>query len=135
VSLQYADDTLFFSDCEFVYLRNLRIVLSLFENISGMRINFNKSEFIPLILEEVVVHLIGHTLICCIGSLPFRYLGAPLHIEKLKREDVQPLVDKLVKRITGWRGKLLAYSNRLTLIKSCLTSVTVYLISSIKFPK
>jgi hypothetical protein len=48
---------------------------------------------------------------------------------------VQPLVDKLVKRMVGWRGKLLAYSSRLTFIKSCLASILVYLLSFIKFPK
>jgi hypothetical protein len=110
-------------------------VLSLFESISGMRINFNKSEFIPLNLGDELVHEIGHSLLCCTGSLPFRNLGVPLHFKKLKREDVQPLVDKLVKRITGWRWRLLAYSSRLNLIQSCLTSVPVYLLSFIKFPK
>jgi hypothetical protein len=59
------------------------------------------------------------------GCLPFKYLGVPLHFEKLKREDLQPILDKLIKRIEGWRGKLLAYSSRLVLIKSCLTSVLV----------
>jgi hypothetical protein len=35
----------------------------------------------------------------------------------------------------GLRGRLLAYSSRLELIKSCLASVPVYLLSFIKFPK
>jgi hypothetical protein len=73
--LHYVDDTLHFSDCDLVYLRNLRVVLSLFENISGMRINFNKSEFILLNLGEELVHEIGHSLVCCTCSLTFRYLG------------------------------------------------------------
>jgi hypothetical protein len=132
--LHYADDTLIFSDCEPRYLRNLRIFLSLFAGISGMRINFNKNEFIPLNLEEDV-HEISHSLVCEASSLPLKYLGVPLHFEKLKREDVQPLVDKLIKRVAGWRGRLLAYSSRLTLIQSCLASVPVYLLSFIKFPK
>jgi hypothetical protein len=117
------------------YLKNLKIILALFERISGMRTNFHKSEFIPLHLEEDMVHEIGHSLSCCLRSLPFKYLGVPLYFEKLRREDVQPLVDMLVKRMAGWRGRLLAYSSRLTLIKSCLASVHVYLLSIIKFPK
>jgi hypothetical protein len=32
-------------------------------------------------------------------------------------------------------GKLLAYSSRLTFIKSCFASIPVYLLSFIKFPK
>jgi hypothetical protein len=135
VSLQYANDTLLFSDYDPIYLMNLRVVLSLFESISWMRINFNKSVFIPLNLGEELIHEIGHSLVCYTGSMPFRYLGVPLHFEKLKRKDVQPLMDKLVKRMAGWRGRLLAYSSRLTLIQSCLASVHVYLLSFIKIPK
>jgi hypothetical protein len=45
------------------------------------------------------------------------------------------MVDRLLKSITGWRGKLLAYTTRLTLIKSCLDSILVHLLSFIKFPK
>jgi hypothetical protein len=94
----------------------------LFEQVSGMRINFHKSECIPLNVEDSIVHEITHILNCPVGSLPFRYLGVPLHFEKLKREDLQPIIDKSIKRIAGWRGKLLAYSSRLELIKSCLIS-------------
>jgi hypothetical protein len=58
-----------------------------------------------------------------------------LQYEKLKREDMQPLIDKLIKRITRWRDKLLAYSSRLVLVKTCLASIPVYPMSFIKFPK
>ena len=37
--------------------------------------------------------------------------------------------------MAGWRGKLLSYSARLTLIKACLASIPVYLLSFFKFPK
>jgi hypothetical protein len=59
----------------------------------------------------------------------------PLHYDKLKREDIQPVVDLIIKRIPGWRGKLISYSARLTLLKSCLASIPIYLMSIIKFPK
>jgi hypothetical protein len=116
-------------------IRNLKGVLMLFETVSGMRINFYKCELIPMNLEEERTHEIAHVLNCPIGALPFKYLGVPIHFEKLKREDIQPLVDKLLKRMAGWRGKLLAYSSRLELVKSCLSSVPVYLLSFIKFLK
>jgi hypothetical protein len=99
-----------------------------------MRINFNKSEFIPMHLEEEQVHDVLHMLNCSQGSLPFKYPGVPLHVERLKMDDIPPLVDKLIKKVAGWRGRLLAYSSRLTLIKSCLATIPVYL-SFIKFPK
>jgi hypothetical protein len=116
-------------------IRNLKCILMLFEKVSGMCINFHKSEMIPLNLDENKVHEISHALSCPVGSLPFKYLGIPFHYKKLKREDVQPLVDKLLKRMAGWRGKMLAYSSRLVLIRTVLASVPVYLLSFMKFPK
>ena len=44
-------------------------------------------------------------------------------------------VDKVIKRIAGWKGRLLAYGERLTLINSCLASIPTYLMYIIKFPK
>ena len=60
IPLQYADDTILFSDCEESHLRNLKSCLCLFEQISGMRINFYKSEVVPMNLDPVQVHEISH---------------------------------------------------------------------------
>ena len=45
------------------------------------------------------------------------------------------MVDKIIKRIAGWRGRLLSYAGRLVLLKACLASIPIYLLSIIKFPK
>jgi hypothetical protein len=134
LSLQYADDTLLFSSCDLTKIRNLKVVLMFFERVSGMRINFNKSDFIPINLSSEQCHEIAHILNCPIGHFPFRYLGVPIHFDRLKREDLQTVIDTLI-RVAGWRGRLLAYSSRLVLIKTCLASIPIYLLSFIKFPK
>jgi hypothetical protein len=56
---------------------------------------------------------------CRLGSFPFKYLGVPLHHEKLRREDIHPIIDKIIKRIAGWKGRLLSYGIRLLLLKVC----------------
>lgn len=58
-----------------------------------------------------------------------------LHYDKVTREDIQPLVNKMLKRMAGWRGTLLSYSAKLVLVRVCLASIPVYLLSFIKFPK
>ena len=42
--LQYADDTIIFMEHDLVKARNMKLVLCLFEQLSGLKINFNKSE-------------------------------------------------------------------------------------------
>jgi hypothetical protein len=39
------------------------------------------------------------------GKLPVKYLGIPLHHDRLRREDLQPLIEKLYsKRLLGGEG-------------------------------
>ena len=42
--LQYADDTMIFMEHDLAKARNMKLVLCLFEQLSGLKINFNKSE-------------------------------------------------------------------------------------------
>ena len=72
-----------------------------------------------------------YALRCCKVKLTW----VPLHYSKLRREDIQPVVDKMIKRVAGWKGKLLSSAGKLTLLKSCLSSIPIYLLSVIKFPK
>jgi hypothetical protein len=83
------------------------MVLPSFEQVSRMRINYDKSELIPLCIEEdeldTYINIIG----CVVGKFPIKYLGIPLHYNKLRRKDIQPLIDKILKRIVGWRCLML----------------------------
>ena len=100
-----------------------------------MRINYAKCELLTLCLDENENNNFARLFCCKVGSFPIKYMGVPLHFSKLKREDIQPVVDKLIKRVAGWRGKLLSSAGKLTLLKFCLASIPIYLLSVIKFPK
>jgi hypothetical protein len=64
-----------------------------------------------------------------------KYLGVPLHYKKLRKEDLQPVIDKILKKAGGWRGRLLNHAAKLELVRSVLASISLYLLSVIKFPK
>jgi hypothetical protein len=61
-------------------------------------------------LESNEANNLANILGCVVGTFSIKYLGIPLHYEKLRREDVPPeyLIDKILKKIAGWRGKLLS---------------------------
>jgi hypothetical protein len=64
-----------------------------------------------------------------------QFLGVSLHHSKLRREDIQPVVDKILRKAAGWREKLLNRVAKLELVRSVLASIPLYLLSVIKFPK
>ena len=135
VCLQYADDTLLFLEADKDVAINMKWILTCFEQISGMRINYHKSELIPINMLEGELTSFLDIFQCVKGDFPIKYLGIPLHFDKLRREDLQPLVDALLKRLAGWRGRLLSSAAKRELVQSCLSSIPVYLLSFFKFPK
>ena len=55
VSLQYADDTILFLEKSTQKARKFKWLLSCFENLSGMKINFHKSDLMTINIEDKVV--------------------------------------------------------------------------------
>ena len=68
--LQFADDTLLFSDVSKSDINSLKLILYCFESSLGLSININ---------DELAITL-ASMLGCKVLSLPTRYLGIPLHL-------------------------------------------------------
>ena len=81
--LQYADDTILFMDHDLEKAINMKLILSTFEKLSGLKINFHKSELFGFgeaqEFTTQYVDLFG----CEQGSFPIRYLGIPIHYRSL----------------------------------------------------
>jgi hypothetical protein len=122
ISMQYADNTLLFLKNDLHSAINLKWLLSCFEQMSEMIINFHKCDLISIKVEEQDAHLVSQSLCCKLGKFPLKYLGVPLHYTKLRKEDIQPIVDKLPKKAAGWRGRLLNHATKLELVRSVLAS-------------
>ncbi|RVW51067.1 LINE-1 retrotransposable element ORF2 protein [Vitis vinifera] len=75
--LLFADDTLVFCDDSQEQVAFLSWLLMWFEATSGLRINLNKSEILPVGCVENA-ELLAAELGCKVGSLPSTYLGLPL---------------------------------------------------------
>ena len=100
-----------------------------------MKINFNKSDLMTINVEDAAANEIAQIFCCKRGSFPIKYLGVPLHYDKLKREDLHPIIDGIVKGISSWLGRYLTYRGKIVLLCACLISIPAYLMSVIKFPK
>ena len=86
-------------------------------------------------MNEEDAKLLSQIFCCKLGDFPLKYMGVPLHYLKMRREDIQYIIDKIIKSICGWKGRLLSYEAKLVLLKACIASIPVYLMSVIKFPK
>ena len=135
ISMQYADDTLLFLRMERSYVLNLKWLLSCFEHLSGMRINFHKCDLVSINVPEEEAQNFSQVLSCRLGAFPLKYLGVPLHHSRLRKEYLQPVVDKIIKKTLGWRGRLMSHAAKLELVRNVLASIPIYLLSVIKFPK
>jgi hypothetical protein len=135
ISLQYADDTLLFLENNLEKASAMKWLLVCFEQMSGMKINYDKSDLLTIGMDEDSSNSFAKIFCCKKSEFPIKYLGVPLHYSKLRRVDLQPVIDKVIKRIAGWRGRLLSYAGRLTLLRACLASIPIYLLSVIKFPR
>lgn len=106
--LQYADDTIIFIDHDIEQAKNLKLLLCVFEQLSGLKINFHKSEL--FCFGDVRDHEYQYSQLfgCNIGSYPFQYLGIPMHFRKLSNKDWKAVEDRVEKRLSGWKGKFLS---------------------------
>ncbi|GAU20544.1 hypothetical protein TSUD_131020 [Trifolium subterraneum] len=132
--LQFADDTLLVGNKSWANVRALKVTLLLFEAISGLKVNFHKSMLFGVNVNATWLHEAVVVLGCRHGQLPFLYLGLPIGGDLSKLCFWHPLVDRIRKRLSGWKCKNLSFGGRLILLKSVLPSIPVYFLSFFKAP-
>ena len=101
VCLQYAEDTLLFLENDSEVATNLKYILTCFEQISGMRINYHKSALIPINVSSEDLQRFIDIFQCVAADFPVKYLGIPLHYDRLRREHLQPIIESIIKRIAS----------------------------------
>ena len=99
--LQYADDTVLFLKDDFDQAKNLKVVLGTFEKLSGLKINFHKSELFCLGEAKGKTDAYIQIFECKEGSFPFKYLGIPMNHHKLANNDWKHIEEMFQKRLSS----------------------------------
>ncbi len=89
VILQYADDTIFLLPDNETYAKNLKYILCLFEQLSGLKINFNKSEVFCIGEAADKAEVFSQIFTCSVGVLPMKYLGIPLDQKRITKKRLE----------------------------------------------
>jgi hypothetical protein len=79
--------------------------------MSGTKIIFHKCDIFHVNVELDNAHIYAQAMCFKLGTFPLEYLGVPLHFEKLRKEDLEPVIDKAIKKAGGWKWNLLSGNN------------------------
>ncbi|XP_035547425.1 uncharacterized protein LOC118348939 [Juglans regia] len=98
--LLFADDTLIFYEVDQNQLRALKALLLCFEAASGLKVNFDKSELVPV--ENVSnTRQLASILGCKVAALPITYLGLPLGAATRASSIWDSVIEKIGRKLAG----------------------------------
>lgn len=124
--LQYADDTIICLEHDIDKAVNLKMLLYMFELMSGLKVNFQKSEILTVGGDDNVVNMYADLFRCEVGSFPIKYLGMPVSYTNLRNSDREFIVTKYLKKFEAWIGNAASMGRRLTLLDSVVTQLSLY---------
>ena len=131
--IQYADDTIIIFPAVDEQLVALKNMLAVFQQSTGLKVNFAKSSMIPLNISNEEALRLATLLGCKLGELPFTYLGLPLGTTRPRIVDLLPLVDNIERRLSA-SSAMLNQGSRLQLLTSVLTSMPIYFLCTLHIP-
>ncbi|GAU37855.1 hypothetical protein TSUD_22710 [Trifolium subterraneum] len=113
-------------------VRALRVVLGLFENVSGLKVNSHKSMLVGVNIGDSWLIEAASVLGCKVGKVPFMYLGLMVRGDPRRLSFWKPVVSSIRTRLARWKNHLLSFGSRLILLKSVPTSLPIYALSFFK---
>jgi hypothetical protein len=133
--LQYADDTIICLKNDMAGAKNMKILLYMYEQMAGLKINFAKSEVLTINGCEELEIQYAEIFNYQTGSFPIKYLGVPVSPSRLHVIHWEPLKEKNRKKLEIWKGGTMSIAGRTIMINSSLSSSFIYHMSMYLFPK
>lgn len=132
---QFVDDTMLHGSPTVKEALGYKRILNLFSEASGMEINLSKSTIFFFNTHLAVQKNLSSILGFRRGSLPMRYLAAPLTDKPWQKVHWEKILANLEKRCHHWTHRALNFAGRLVLTKAVLQAIPQYLLSIIPAPK
>ncbi|XP_016649695.1 PREDICTED: uncharacterized protein LOC107881115 [Prunus mume] len=134
--LFFADDRILFLDATTESCETMKNIFQVYEETSGQKINLTKSAFrlspnATVVEKQIVLDLLEIPLVSCHE----KYLGSPMVTGKGRKQIFGTVKDRIGKRISGWKEKLLSRAGKEVLIKAVLQAMPTYLMSCFWMPK
>lgn len=101
----YADDAAIFINPNKENVSAFAELLGHYGQVPGLYTNLQKSHVAPIRCDDLDLDDILQGMPATRVNLPMKYLGLPLTTTRLRKVDLQPLFDKSLNCIAGWRGR------------------------------
>src|SRR4051794_1302956 len=105
---------------------NVKQLLYLFEDMAGLKINFEKSEIMMVIEDSIKLEAYGEILSCQMESWSMKYLRAPVSGSRLHIKELKFIEERSLKHLDGWQGGPMSLARRKMLIDSSLNGIYTY---------
>ncbi|KAL0912821.1 hypothetical protein M5K25_016230 [Dendrobium thyrsiflorum] len=133
ISNFFSDDVIIYLNASINWVKRLMSFLSKFETFSGLSINNNKSYFI---ISKKVSNDRVSAIHNCTGfpktTLPIKNLGVPIYKGRKTTFLFDDLISNVHINLFPWNSNFLSFGGRLTLIKSVLCSLPVYIFQTLQ---
>jgi hypothetical protein len=124
--LQYTDDTIVCLEHSLEGARNMKLLSYLFEQMVGLKINFDKSEVLMISGDRELVVAYEEIFNCNTNEFPLKYLRVPISAGRIHVSDWLKLEEKSAKKLGTWQGGDMSYGGRTILINASLTNSSIY---------
>jgi hypothetical protein len=124
--LQYVDDTVIFLALDDQSITHTKFLLYCFENMSGLKNNYQKSEVLVIGGSEEDQSRVAGMLNCQTGRLPMKYLGVWISDRHMTCSDLAYIHQKVEKKLPTWQSVGLTSGGKSILIQLCLSSIPNY---------
>lgn len=134
--LFYADDSIIFCRAKPEEASIIMNILQIYQEASGQKINLDKSEmvFSPNISIDLQ-KIFQDNLPVKINTSFNKYLGMPTQFGRSKEQDFHFIMDRIWKKLKGWKEKSLSFEGRGSLIRAIAQAIPTYVMSCFLLPK
>ena len=107
--LQFADDTIFFSNTCEEKLQTLKSLLLVFRHIFRLKVNLDKSNLFGINLDQNHLSRLAELLDCKASDWLILYLGLPLGENPKACGFWDPVIERISQRFDGWQKAYLSF--------------------------
>lgn len=117
------------------FCKGIKLILTIFELLWGLKINYNKSHLYTSKVDNPKAADWAKIIGCEVVNWPLTYLRANIGCSVKRQNFWLPLIKKVKTKLLKWKCRVLNKSGRSLLIRSTLNSITAYWFYTFRAPK